>query len=316
VAKAIFKTAEGFSVGLARLGRRGDGRGTPGQQVYDGDTVTVEADGNLGVRLLGVDAPERAFTLPERAGEAVDRRPGEPFVSLTDERWERFLSDPFAGGIRLRAELRRALEPRVGRGCAANHAAFATAARLALGREVERDMGELEEDRDEFRFFMAFSTEVIDGYGRLLCFLNRDQPRPPRPLSYNDRLLQAGDVLPYFIWPNVAPFRQQPSLVEAVPRPRTPLRPLDDARAWVRAARELGEGVWSRDDPLRLLPFELRFLARGLPPDRWVIDLAARDDRLLAPQLYPRVELPEDRLFVPAAFVALFEQEGWRAVRS
>ena len=76
MAKAIRKTSEGFSVGFARLGRRGDGRGSPGQQIYDGDTANVEADGNLGVRLLGVDAPERALTLPEVATEAVDRRPG------------------------------------------------------------------------------------------------------------------------------------------------------------------------------------------------------------------------------------------------
>jgi hypothetical protein len=88
MAKAIRKTFEGFSVGFARLGRRGDGRGGPGQQIYDGDTANVEADGNLGVRLLGVDAPGRALTLPEVAAEAVDGRPGGPFVPLTDPRWE------------------------------------------------------------------------------------------------------------------------------------------------------------------------------------------------------------------------------------
>ena len=47
-----------------------------------------------------------------------------------------------------------------------------------------------------------------------------------------------------------------------------------------------------------------------------MIDLAARDDRLLAPQLYPRIERPEDRLFVGEAFVPLFESRGWRPVRS
>jgi hypothetical protein len=103
MAKALRKTNEGFSIGFARLGRRGSGRGSPGQQIHDGDTANVEADGNLGVRLLGVDAPELAFTLPSAAAEAVDRRPGERFVRLTDERWESFLKDPFAnGGARLR----------------------------------------------------------------------------------------------------------------------------------------------------------------------------------------------------------------------
>ena len=316
MAKAIRKTSEGFSVGFARLGRRGDGRGSPGQQIYDGDTANVEADGNLGVRLLGVDAPEWALTLPEVATEAVDRRPGEPFVALTDERWESFLSDPFAGDeLRLRRELREHLEQRVGPGCAANHARFAEAAKLAFRGEVERDIEELGATREEFRFFMAFASEVIDGYGRLLCYLNRDQPRPPRPPSYNERLLVAGEVLPYFIWPNVDPFRLQPSLVEAVPRPGA-APPLPDERAAVAKARSQGLGVWGGDEPLRLFPFELRFLARLSPPERWVIDVAARDDRLLAPQLYARIERPEDRLFVGAEFVPLFESRGWRPIRS
>ncbi len=316
MAKAIRKTFEGFSVGFARLGRRGDGRGTPGQQVYDGDTVNVEADGNLGVRLLGVDAPERALTLPDVATEAVDQRPGGPFVPLTDERWESFLTDPFAeGGPRLRRELREHLEPLLGPGCADNQARFAQAAKLAFRTEVERDMEELGATPDDFRFFMAFATEVIDGYGRLLCYLNRDQPRPPRPPSYNERMLVSGEVLPYFIWPNVDPFRVQPSLVAAVPRPGA-APPLRDERAAVAAARDQGLGLWGGDEPLRLAPFELRFLARLAPPERWVIDLAARDDRLLAPQLYPRIERPEDRLFVGEAYVPLFESRGWRAVRS
>jgi endonuclease YncB( thermonuclease family) len=316
MAKALRKTSEGFSVGFARLGRHGDGRGTPGQQVADGDTVTVEADGNLGVRLLGVDAAERALTLPEVATEAVDRRPGEPFVPLTDERWERFLSDPFAdGSLRLRRSLRDHLEPLLGPGCAANHARFAATARTALRGLIESDLAEAGGSREEFRFFMAFASEVIDGYGRLLCYLNRDQPRPPRPPTYNERLLVAGEVLPYFIWPNVDPFRVQPSLVDAVPRPGA-APPLADERAAVAAAREQGLGVWGGDEPLRLLPFELRYLARLTPPERWVIDVAARDDRLLAPQLYPRIERLEDRLFVGGAFVPLFESRGWRAVRS
>jgi endonuclease YncB( thermonuclease family) len=316
MAKAIRKTSEGFSVGFARLGRHGEGRGTPGQQVTDGDTVAVEADGNLSVRLLGVDAPERALPLPEVATEAVDRRPGEPFVALTDERWDAFLSDPFAdGSLRLRRSLRDHLERALGPGCAANHARFAQAAKLALRGLVESDLEESGGKRDELRFFMAFANEVIDGYGRLLCYLNRDQPRPPRPPTYNERLLSAGEVLPYFIWPNVDPFRVQSSLVAAVPRPGA-APPLADERAAVAEARAQGLGVWGGDEPLRLFPFELRYLARLTPPERWVIDLAARDDRLLAPQLYTRIDRPEDRLFVGEAFVPLFESRGWRPLRS
>jgi hypothetical protein len=88
-------------------------------------------------------------------------------------------------------------------------------------------------------------------------------------------------------------------------------QPLDEARGWVRQAREGGQGVWSPSQPLRLLPFELRFLARRTPPDRWVIDLSAGDDRLLGPQLYYMIENPEDRLYVPEEYVQLFVSKGW-----
>ena len=87
-------------------------------------------------------------------------------------------------------------------------------------------------------------------------------------------------------------------------------------RASVAEARSQSLGLWGGDEPLRLFPFELRFLARLSPPERWVIDVAARDDRLLAPQLYTRIDRPEDRLFVGAEFVPLFESRGWRPVRS
>ena len=59
MAKAIRKTSEGFSVGFARLGRRGDGRGSPGQQIYDGDTANVEADGNFIDTADGLASPRK-----------------------------------------------------------------------------------------------------------------------------------------------------------------------------------------------------------------------------------------------------------------
>jgi len=50
-------------------------------------------------------------------------------------------------------------------------------------------------------------------------YINRDQPSPnnpvPRPSRYNERLWVAGKVNPYFIWPNINPFRPQPTMVAA-----------------------------------------------------------------------------------------------------
>jgi hypothetical protein len=182
-------------------------------------------------------------------------------------------------------------------------------------------MQELGQDRETFQFFLAFASEIMDGYGRLLGYLNRSQLEGLRPRSYNERLLLQGQVTPYFIWPNLDPYRKQRALRDAVPEPGgvTPegapseaKKPLDDAREWVREAREQGLGLWGGDEPLRLLPSELRFLARRTPPDRWLIDLSAGDDQLLEPQAYFTVENAEDRLYVPDHFLPLFEARGWR----
>jgi hypothetical protein len=58
--------------------------------------------------------------------------------------------------------------------------------------------------------------------------------------------------------------------------------------------------------------FELRFLSRRQPPDRWVIDLGRDDDALLPPQAYFTIPNPEDRLYIPGEYVPLFVEAGWR----
>ena len=85
-----------------------------------------------------------------------------------------------------------------------------------------------------------------------------------------------------------------------------------DARGAVAAARHDEAGIYQTGDALRVLPFELRFLARRQPPDRWLVDLSSDAEVLLRPQAYPDVALPEDRLFVPAEYVPLWESHGWK----
>jgi len=70
--------------------------------------------------------------------------------------------------------------------------------------------------------------------------------------------------------------------------------------------------VWEKDDPLRLLPFELRFVSERRPPHRWVVDLGREDDVLLLPQAYHMIANLEDRLFVPPEYVPLWVERGWR----
>jgi hypothetical protein len=319
MAKAIEQLPSGLVIGHAKLGRHGDGRGSVTQQVHDGDTAITEAVGNVGVRFLGIDAPEVSFTLPG----------GDPrrFVPLKDDAWEPVLADPFAAELPafdppIDADLQAHLTGRVGPGTAANHARHAELAHRGLERQVVADLEELGHDVEEFEFFLAFAGEVMDRYGRLLGYLNRQQPSAssptPRPFSYNERLLEAALVTPYFIWPNVNPVRRQRSALAAVPAPGTASQlaesesSLRQARTWVRESRDQGLGVYEPADPLRLYPFELRFLSRRQPPDRWVIDLGRDDDVLVPPQAYFTVERPEDRLYVPSEYVPLFVEAGWR----
>jgi hypothetical protein len=56
----------------------------------------------------------------------------------------------------------------------------------------------------------------------------------------------------------------------------------------------------------------LRFLAQRRTPDRWVIDLGSDEPILRMPQQYFTIANVEDRLFVPADFLPLFEKAGWQ----
>jgi hypothetical protein len=187
---------------------------------------------------------------------------------------------------------------------------------------IETDRTQNGDTLDSFKFFLAFATDVIDRYGRFLAYLNRDKPKPPRPPSYNERLLAGGWAVPYFIWPNIDPFRAQSSLTDAVPTPGQPINDptFDRARQSVRDARAAHAGIFEAANPLALLPFELRFLARVTKrsaqqirtgPDRWVIDLSAGNDQLLTPHRYTEIPYAEDRLFVPAEYTPLFIEKGW-----
>ncbi len=305
MAKAI-EQLNSLTVGHVSLGLHDGSVGTVKQQVHDGDTIIVKAIGNFGVRFLGVDAPEISFTLP---GE-------KSFTGLNNPKWEVFLSNPLAG-LNLDAGLAGFLQSRAGPGAAANHHKHAAAAQEALEKEVTKDMVELNKSKEDFEFFMAFAIEVMDRYGRLLGFINRDQPQGNRPLDYNGRLLKAGFVSPYFIWPNINPFRRAESVKKAVIPPGQANNvangdnALRQARGWVRNAREQGLGIFDPQDPLRLEPFEVRFLAGRRPPNRWVIDLSRNDDEIIPPQKYFTITNSEDRLFIPEEYMPLFLEEGW-----
>ncbi|HEY9528684.1 MAG TPA: hypothetical protein VIR02_16465, partial [Anaerolineales bacterium] len=184
--------------------------------IPDGDTAGIHLQGSVSVRFLGVDSPEKRIDLIVAQGGN----------NLDSPQWESYLTNPFAsqyGPFRLDEDLVVHLTTRIGPGAGANHYFHAKNAQTALIDMIQSDVAELGQDATTFRYFIAFSFEVFDSNGRFLAFINRNQPDAntpgPRPLPYNERILQKGAALPYFIWPNIDPFRDV-SLLDAVISPK------------------------------------------------------------------------------------------------
>lgn len=282
--------------------------------IPDGDTAGVHLQGSVPVRFLGVDSAEKNIDLIVVQGGN----------DLDSPQWESYLTDPFApqyGAFELDEDLASHLRSRMGPGAGVNHRFHANNAQTVLIDLVQADMEALGQDANTFKYYVAFSFEVFDSNGRFLAFINRNQPDPNvpslRPLPYNERVLQKGAALPYFIWPNIDPFRDV-SLLDAVISPgmankvaeATPA--LRRAREFVREARVHGLGLFNPANPLRFEAFEIRYLGRREAPNRAVIDLSRDDSVILRPQSYFRIPNPEDRLFIPPAFISLFVSRGWR----
>jgi endonuclease YncB( thermonuclease family) len=322
MARAIWKTSGStpFLAGTFGPGFHGDHPGSVRQIVHDGDTISVAAKGNFSVRLLGIDTPEVSYHIPGNS---------ERFVSPDKPELAAVLANPFDpshGPIAdLSAALRDHIADRADREAGANHADLAQQAHHAFEDIVQKDAVDFGWTTETMSFFLAFAYEALDGYGRLLCYVHPDQPnaeRGERRLSYNERMLGTGLAAPYFIFPNVDPFRSQGSLLKSAEEAQSPqtilrkARRLRDARNAVKAARAAhdgrGSGIFDRDNPLLFQAFELRFLADRRAPVRWIIDLSGDDKLLHHPQTYPDIPLEEDRLWVPEEFVPLFEAAGWR----
>ena len=95
---------------------------------------------------------------------------------------------------------------------------MANTARNNLEDIVQQEVNKRKEQGTEFKFFMAFANEIMNRYGRFLCYLDTHREKAERhgQLTYNEHMLQSGLAAPYFIWPNVDPFMGQSRLVDAV----------------------------------------------------------------------------------------------------
>ena len=184
----------------------------------DGDTIGVHVAGSGSIRFLGIDTPEKSFELPIPGGAQGVSIPRGGILTLTDPFLPQFRPLPLHAP--LADHLRTTHRPRGWRGPSSpRRQRQASAAPL-----VESDMTTLGQDLDTFGYFLAL---LIRGIRRLRTLPGFHQPEParrqqprPAPPSYNQRMLEAGAALPYFIWPNVDPFREA-SLLEAVIEPGT-----------------------------------------------------------------------------------------------
>ena len=311
--KAIWKSGI-LTRGTARLGKWGDTRRTVKQIVHDGDTVNVEAIGNIAVRFLGIDTPEVSFMYPET----------DDFKKINPH-FKNYLTDPFNGfndsaeyKQKLGQELINYLTPKLGPNCAENHDKHAEKAHRGLEKLIQDD--ETSTGASEYKFFLAFAYEIMDAYGRFLCFLHQDLPANQRQgkLSYNEDLLKLGLACPYFIFPNVNPFRKEPKMTDAIKPPAefnayiNKEKRLTEIRDAVKTARNQNLGIFEQNEPLQLEPFELRYLSRRQPPSRYVIDLNQNPPKIKKPTHYHNIPHSEDRLFINPEHLCLFTERGYQ----
>jgi hypothetical protein len=317
--KAIRSDSENNrTTGVAIPGIYSGRPGTVAEHVHDGDTLNVMPKGNIGVRLLGIDTPEVSFTFPG---------PKFRFVDLDKPEWNDFLTTPFDskwGEYRGKVPdpLRTWIQAKVVGQPGSIHSDHADKATEALQAMITKDMEIMGQTAAEFGYFMGFGFEVMDGYGRFLCTINRDQPSrtepTPRPPTYNMRMLERGLAFPYFIWPNMNPWERPDSIAKAVIPPgkakelASTDRELQMARNAVQKARANHLGVFDAMNPLLLEPFELRFLSRRSLPDRYLIDLTSDSDKMIHPHNYFHIPNPEDRLWISSIYVPFFEKHGWK----
>lgn len=314
MAKAL-EVKNNLKMGHFQFGFHGNARGSVKEIVHDGDTISLNTSLNFSSRFLGIDTPEVSFNIRN-----------DSFVFLSNTQWTQFFaSGDWKNNFPVTPALRNHLIMRIGDGTkvAPNHDKHAKNATLALEDLIQADLNTTGKTKDDFKFFLSFGYEFLDVYGRLLCYLAADETNfnpPQRNLSYNEKQLASGVAVPYFIYPNIQPFLSIDPFDKQNSKPVgfwnniNGAGKLQAARKSVRDARTSNKGIFDLADPLILLPYELRYIARkdAHGPDRFVIDLGQNgSNTILKPEKYYKIKNYEDRLFIPKEFVPLFTTNGW-----
>lgn len=324
-----FKSATVASGQFTDITSDGYRPGTTKSITHDGDTISVFAAGNLNIRFLGIDTPEKSFKINNRGR----------FLPLDDQKWVKYLDELTESWGDMESTLGEGLAEYIKDklntgGVALNHYIHAKRATNKLRDIIQNDMEKLGLNDHTMSYFLPFAYETLDGYQRLLSFVHTDKNNPfitgkiteEESASYNERMLRSGYSLPYFIWPNINPFRKEKSITMAAYscpedfREKLNLdRTFTTSRQAVKDARVDKVGIFDdnatldeqKTGELILDAFELRYLARKEKPSRRLIDLNSDGNMIIDSANYFNV-LPEDRLFIPEHFVPLLISKGWQ----
>ncbi|HSA75300.1 MAG TPA: hypothetical protein VLE21_03850 [Candidatus Nitrosocosmicus sp.] len=336
--KAIRESEKGFKIGNANPFNSEDLSKT----VLDGDTVKTFLDGYVNARFLGVDTPEKGFDLPYLKSildlaqvTSEEERKKRVYRDTNHPAWVKYLEDPFNDNYEdshkfkdaLGAELITYLKHKIGPSTALNHHSNSLKSAQILLDIIKKDNQETVQAGKKYKFFFRFSHEVLDVYGRLLAYVHQDKEAEERGpnISYNELMLKAGYAIPYYIFPNIDPFIKYNSILDAIPDvhgDRFAFFRLIQKSSKLRKAREAITEIRNRTEPslftgedsLKLLPFELRFLQRRQRLNKYVMDLSNPEPIIYPPQDYYFITKEEDRFFIPEEYIPIFEKRGYKVI--
>jgi hypothetical protein len=315
--------------------------------IKDGDTVGITFNGSIHSRFLNVDTAEKGLFLPDPVIKLLTndelKQWKTPYRPINHARWVEYLEDPFNSTYTDSTKYMEALGPdlvnyikgRTGNDCARNHHEFASKASKTLSEKIKQDKKLIEIEGKKFGLRLEFSHEIFERYGRVLCHMSKAKlidgkmaNEQESDLAYNEMLLATGNASPYFIFPNTDGFRnafsEKFSLLKSIPDVNDNQVAFyqfmqDDTRlqkaiGLVREARKLPNSIWDPAKPLKLQPFELRYLQRRGPPDRYVMNLSSKEPKIYPSRKYYEIPLEEDRFYIPYDYVLLFKCRGYNVI--
>ena len=176
------------AIGSIRRGANGQPQSLEAS-IPDGDTAGIHIEGSGSVRFLGVDTPEKNFSL---AGSSAQRR-------LDSAEWEAYLTDPFLpqfGPFDLDTDLANHLRTRIGVGAGINHRVHGDFAERLIGliQATWMHRGRPPVHSGIFCPSPLRSSIPLDGSWHLSIGISRTAIVLTASSTYNERMLERGQL--------------------------------------------------------------------------------------------------------------------------